>query len=663
MLAAVQRPQPFGKYVLLERISVGGMAEVFKAKSYGQLGFARFVAIKRILPHLAEDQRFVDMFITEAKMAVQLTHANIAQIIELGRHGEDHYIAMEYIGGRDLLSLHHHFRKTKAAMPVDLVSYIGARVAEGLSYAHRKHDPEGEPLGIVHRDVSPQNVLVSWDGDVKLIDFGIAKARVRSYQATQAGVLKGKFGYMSPEQISGAEIDRRSDIFALGTVVHELLTRKRLFHGDNDFITLELVRAAEVDPPSVKNPDVPPELDAIVMKALTRDPDDRYSDASEFAEALARFLHSHGTSMSSKPLAEWMHAEFPDDITREKQRNEAYATVVLTQDGRVLEAATEDDEEPTALWDPVFDDSLSGADQTSPTGQLPDDWDVSTPEAPSPVQQEPTRERFAAAPTGQGRPTVELPERRPRDRRRELVIAAVLLPLAVLGGVLAHHFTSSGRGDAGLVLRISPSEGARVLLDGEPVEGDSPLVIQDLAPGAYEVRVAKDGYDEWARTVVLTDGAMTEEEVRLLPADVRPARLRLVTVPADAQVRIGQQSFTPGQRAVHLDVPARRRLLVVATRDGYHRKEAALELAPGQSHTETLELAPTPGSLFIDSDPPGDVFLNDKKVGRTPYRDTTLNVRHVWRVKVTKTGHRPYEEAVRFGDRRVVEVDVKLTPR
>ncbi len=208
-----------------------------------------------------------------------------------------------------------------------------------------------------------------------------------------------------------------------------------------------------------------------------------------------------------------------------------------------------------------------------------------------------------------------------------------------------------------------PPDGARVLLDGVPIEGDSPLVIQDLAPGAYEVRVQRSGYAEWKRTLVLDSGGMTEEEVRLVPAQVRPARLRLVTVPADALVRIGSRTFSPGERAVHLDVPASRRLLVVATRDGYHRKEMALELEPGESHTETLELVPTPGSLFIDSEPPGDVFLNDKKVGRTPYRNTTLSVRGKWRVKVTRSRYRPHEQTVRFGDRRVVEVDVKLKKR
>ncbi len=662
MLRAVQRPQPLGKYVLLERIAVGGMAEVFKAKSFGQLGFARFVAIKRILPHLAEDQRFVDMFITEAKVAVQLTHANIAQIIELGREGDAHYIAMEYVGGRDLLSLHHHFRKTKVGLPVPLVAYIGAQVADGLSYAHRKKGEDGEPLDIVHRDISPQNVIVSWNGDVKLIDFGIAKARVRSYQATQAGVLKGKFGYMSPEQIGGAELDHRSDIFALGTVLHELLTRKRLFHGDNDFLTLELVRAAEVAPPSELNPDVPPELDAMVMRALTRERDDRYSDASELAEGLARFVHSLGRPMSGKPLAEWMHAQFPDLITAEVKREAGYAKIVLTPDGKVLEAATEDDEEPTALWDPIFDDSIPDLEtgRTGPLDALPDDWSIDDPQdAPTGGRLVPPT--FSATPTGASLPTETITPQ--GQSRRAVMLGGLLIPVALVAGAVAYRATRRPTGGAGLVLRVDPPEGVRAYLDGEPLGGGSPFVLKDIAPGAYELRVERAGYVPWFHTAVLTDGAMLELDATLERPPSVPARLRLVTVPADARVTIDGRLVPSRDRAGHVDVPAGRGLRVVASRDGYRNAERTLSLSAGESLTETIELEPTPGSLFIDARPPGAVFLNDRRVGRTPYKNTMLDVRRAWRVKITRPGYRPFEELVRFGERRVVQVDARLKRR
>lgn len=353
----MHRPVPFGKYILLDRISVGGMAEVFKAKAFGVEGFARAIAIKRILPHLAEDPRFVEMFINEAKVAVQLNHANIAQVYELGRHDDDHYIAMEYISGKDLLSLAQYVKRSGDRLPVHLAAYVGSRVAEGLGYAHRKTGADGRPLGIIHRDISPQNVLIAFEGAVKLIDFGIAKAAIHSSHQTQAGVLKGKFGYMSPEQIAGKPLDQRSDIFALGTVLHEMLAGERLFAGDNDFLTLEKVRAAKADPPSRANPDVPPQLDNIVMRALAREPGDRYQSASQFADDLGRFLHMAGAGQSAKALKDWMRTRFAGEIANEEAKDEHFGRLVLTAEGDLLEEQ-QPEEDATALWDPLSEDML-----------------------------------------------------------------------------------------------------------------------------------------------------------------------------------------------------------------------------------------------------------------------------------------------------------------
>jgi serine/threonine protein kinase len=245
----LKKPIPFGKYYLLERINVGGMAEVFKAKTFGVEGFERIVAVKRILPNIAEDEEFITMFIDEAKISVQLTHANIAQIYELGAINNSYFIAMEYIPGKDMRAIFERCRKKGEPAPIPLSCYVVSKLCEGLDYAHRKKDGMGRDMNIVHRDVSPQNVLISYEGEVKVIDFGIAKAAGKATK-TQAGILKGKFGYMSPEQVRGLPIDRRSDIFSTGIVLYELLTNERLFHGESDFSTLEKVRNVEILPPS-----------------------------------------------------------------------------------------------------------------------------------------------------------------------------------------------------------------------------------------------------------------------------------------------------------------------------------------------------------------------------------------------------------------------------
>ena len=293
------------------------MAEVFKAKSYGVEGFEKIIAIKRILPTMGEDRDFIKMFIDEAKIAGQLAHANICQIFELGRIDGSHFIAMEYIWGKDLLQIQNRVRKLKQMMPVPMACFVIAKVLEGLDYAHRKRDPLGRPLEIVHRDCSPQNVLVSYEGEVKVIDFGIAKATSRNSR-TMAGVLKGKFGYMSPEQVRGLPLDRRSDIFALGTMLFECLTGERLFQGETDFSTLEKVRNVDVQSPRAINPAIPEQIERVIMKALAKDVEDRYQWCSEMLGDLQQYLMSQDVVFTAKSLSGWLKEAFAPDIDKER---------------------------------------------------------------------------------------------------------------------------------------------------------------------------------------------------------------------------------------------------------------------------------------------------------------------------------------------------------
>ena len=310
----MNKPIPFGKYYLLDRINTGGMAEVFRAKAFGVEGFERLVAVKRILPTIAEDVDFITMFIDEAKIAVQLNHANIAQIFDLGKVGESYFIALEYVHGRDLRALYDLCVKLGEPMPIAMACYVIMKVCEGLDYAHNKRDASGRDLELVHRDVSPQNILISFDGEVKLIDFGIAKAAGKAGR-TQAGILKGKFGYLSPEQVEGEEIDRRSDLFGVGIVLYELLTNQRLFAGDSDFSTIEKVRNVDVPRPSIYNKSVPAALEAIVLKALARDRAVRFQTAMELHDELQKFLYARGEPFSRRELTAWMRKRFADQIS------------------------------------------------------------------------------------------------------------------------------------------------------------------------------------------------------------------------------------------------------------------------------------------------------------------------------------------------------------
>jgi serine/threonine protein kinase len=314
----VTKPIPFGKYSLLDRIAAGGMAEVFRAKAYGVEGFERVVAVKRILPSIAADTDFITMFIDEAKIAVQLNHANIAQIFDLGKAGNSYFIALEYVHGLDVRSIFDALAKRGQRAPVTMAAYVAMKICEGLDYAHHRRDASGRPLELVHRDVSPQNMLISFDGDVKLIDFGIAKAAGKEGR-TRAGILKGKFGYLSPEQVISNQVDARSDIFGVGIVLHELLTGRRLFVGDNEFSTIEKVRAADVTPPHYLNPEVDEELSRVVMKALVRDPAHRYQSAAALQEDLQRFLREQDEPFARRELSAFMRLNFPEHAADDQE--------------------------------------------------------------------------------------------------------------------------------------------------------------------------------------------------------------------------------------------------------------------------------------------------------------------------------------------------------
>jgi len=298
--------EEFGNYYLLEKIAVGGMAELFKARQRGVHNFEKIVAIKRILPHLSDNDEFVRMFIDEAKLAAQLTHPNIVQIFDLGKASGFYYIAMEYVDGKDLRSLLRKVREYRLPMPEPVAAYVTMKVAMALDYAHRKRGMNDKELKLVHRDVSPQNVLISSEGAVKLVDFGIAKAATKSTQ-TMAGALKGKLLYMSPEQALGQSLDNRSDIYSLGLVLFELLTGERCFQADSELGVLEKVRLGKVQEIQVVNPAVSQDLTEILHKALHKNVDLRYNSARLMERDLKSLLVRHGNEPTDHDVAEYVN--------------------------------------------------------------------------------------------------------------------------------------------------------------------------------------------------------------------------------------------------------------------------------------------------------------------------------------------------------------------
>lgn len=307
-----------GRYTLLRRIAQGGMAEVWLARVGGASGFAKRVALKRILPHHAHEERFVAMLVDEAKIAVELAHPNIAQILELGVDGEDFFIAMEYVPGPPLARIMRAVGEKGRLLPIPHAVHIVGEVAKGLAHAHAHRGSDGQLRGIVHRDVSPQNILLTYDGAVKLIDFGIARAADRVAR-TNHGVIKGKLRYLAPEIAQGLEPDGRADIFCAGVVLFELLTGQALYAPRDDFEAIEMATRGQARSPREVNPDVPAELDAIVLKALHRDRGERYANAMELQDALRRYSNLAHPSFVESELQSVMRFLFGEEAEKERE--------------------------------------------------------------------------------------------------------------------------------------------------------------------------------------------------------------------------------------------------------------------------------------------------------------------------------------------------------
>jgi TonB family protein len=437
-----ERPEPagekFGQYTLLERIAVGGMAEVWKARMRGVEGFQKTVAIKKILPYMTDNADFVGMFIDEAKLAAQLSHPNIIHIYDLGKIGADFYIAMEYVEGKDLRSLLNAARQRGKPLPLGLALLIAMRLASALDYAHRKRDFEGREMGLVHRDVSPQNVLISFDGDVKLCDFGIAKA-VSKVGQTQMGALKGKLQYMSPEQARGTQVDARSDIFSLGAVLFEMLTGQRLFDGDSEMSVLEAVRQVKVRSPRQVDPNVPREVDDLVMHALAGRPEDRYQTAGELEQRLEALLYALKPSPSHGDLAAYVQRVL-----------EPAAAPTAAVPGTLGSPASRSGRTPAPVPQPAVRTAATAAAAVTSLPPLPQvaeaaaaSHDVAAPAPPAPAMTSP----HEVAPLA---PLAPISDVRTDEgsRRGRLLLAAAVVAL-VLAGLAAFFVVSRRNAGAG----------------------------------------------------------------------------------------------------------------------------------------------------------------------------------------------------------------------
>lgn len=326
---------PQQRYKVLEKVAAGGMAEVYRAESAGLEGFKKIVAIKRVLPHLSEKKQFIGMFLDEARVSAHLSHSNCVQVFDIGVGDNTYFIVMEYVDGSDLKGVIEYRRKLNQPFPVEEACLICVKICEGLAYAHELTDSKGESLHIVHRDMSPPNVLITRHGEVKIVDFGLAKANSQ-LERSEPGIIKGKFSYLSPEAAKGGTVDGRTDIFAVGIILWELLAGRRLFMGESDLETVRMVQSARV--PSIReiNRNVSPELERVLLKALTEDPADRYQRARDMGRALNQLLFTMGRSVSSFEIAELVEP-IRKEREQKRQRQKRQSIIGTLIDEAMLE--------------------------------------------------------------------------------------------------------------------------------------------------------------------------------------------------------------------------------------------------------------------------------------------------------------------------------------
>jgi len=513
-------PEEFGPYIVYERLGVGGMATVHRAKKRGIAGFERGVALKRMLPHLAEDAEFINSFVREAKLASLLVHPNIAQIYDFGRVGAVYYIAMEHVDGFDVRKMLRYSNRHKEPLPLNVVMSVLCELCDALEYAHTFVDEHGTPQGIVHRDVSPSNLIVAQSGHLKVIDFGIAKANARQLH-TESGRVKGKLGYMSPEAVTGRSYGPVSDVFSAGVVAHELLTAHPLFSAKTDYDTLIRIHEAEIPPPSRRNPGVPASLDEVVLAALSRDPERRLQTAGAFREALEYVAEQAGVRFSARDVAEWrakiattedpwgsrtslpnvssnaVSRAFPESrnsLSGVHQRPLPGQTPRTSQPGlsgvpRLGDSDVEDDKSVADLtW---------GADpQLSQLHMVPD-------QAVPPAQQ-------------QQQPQIAMPtigaSLMPAPRRNSAARLALIILFAIAAGLAAYQFVlrppkkqaavpPPAPALASVKFDIQPSD-AIVEIGGKEAGHSSPFETQ-LEPGVYSISIHRQGYKPRSTEVTL----------------------------------------------------------------------------------------------------------------------------------------------------------------
>lgn len=612
-----------GQYSLVEKIAQGGMAEVYKAKTVDASGIERLVVIKRILPHISSHAEYIDMLIDEAKIAVHFTHGNIAQIYDLGRVGNDYFIVMEYVDGKTFSQIFRMLQDRHQKIPLDVLLYCFIELCHGLSYIHRKTGPAGNLLGVVHRDISPQNIILSYTGNVKVIDFGVAKATFLE-DKTETGVLKGKFAYMSPEQTRGEKLDHRSDIFSLGTLLWEMVTGERLFKRKINKETIRAVQKAKFELPSTRRADVPRVLDRIIKKALGRFPRNRYSDANDMAAELEKLLRSINPDFRPLTAAKFLYDLFGPEKDEMSLPPPFFVKTVAVE-------PQEKTDKQSVLSRSLAEPSRSMAEEAGDETTVKEFLEDVTPIVSVPK----LRHQFA-------------------HYRNQILALAVLL-VFLLGSLYVYRVNRlSNR--AFLQLEGWDPD-MQLLLDGETktVPAGARLELESGKP--YRLLVRQSGYKSFEQQIQLS----SQEEFRLpinLAKDLPPfGELTVSSTPPGAAVYLDERDSGLKTPATLPQLPAGKIYKIGLFLPGYDFVTRQVKVQAGKLLRLDQALSPTPPVVNVTSEPPGaEVFVDGLSRGLTPLTLTDLLPEQEYLIRLTLPGHVPLEQRAGFaaGDHKSI---------
>ncbi|MBT3181868.1 MAG: serine/threonine protein kinase [Deltaproteobacteria bacterium] len=628
-----KQPRQVGQYYLMEKIAQGGMAEIFKGLSYDVHGIKKTVCIKKILPHIAASEEFIDSLIDEAKIAVKLVHGNIAQTYDLGKVADDYFMVMEYVDGKSLSQIHKRCLAKKEVIPIHHLVHFISETLNGLDYIHRRTDENGLPLHIVHRDISPQNIMVSYAGTVKIIDFGIAKTGFK-VGSTDSGILKGKFAYMSPEQAHGDTIDHRSDIFSLGIILHETLTGKRLFKAGDSRETIRNVRKAKVIPPSVIRNDLPDELDRIVLKALSKDRRHRYKKAAEMHDDLIKFLYSNYPEFRPSDVGTFVQDLFKNEL-QNQGKNEADAKTPYLIIDRSNSALADDSQfEVTGAAKAPIDLEEFMVEEDS----------ESVPKDMVPYSDN-EMEEYRDGP--------EIPKESKFKYVWDIVkhikyhllvifIIAIVTTLAVISNRKSEitEDNTVAYTSAEIMITTEPAD-ASIVFNNKPIGQGSPITMRDIDPNADHLLVVqKEGFFTHEKHLNLKPGEFLSLSIALKPKPPMTSAIELTTIPEGATVFLDNRETAYRTPTNIKDIDPKRSHDIGLFLRGHRFWNKKINLKPGETKSFEIQMVKDFATLNVESEPPGAlVMLDGVPIGQTPVTREKLEPDKVYKVEVWVQGY------------------------